>query len=82
MEKMFKVNEKQMARFQEWVTRLNPPDPYEEDCAGTSYFEWHFRSSGIGTEVYVTYDLRNAEATIHLTLGDDGEFLYGTHEEV
>ena len=84
MEKTFKVCRKQMDRFNAWVKELNPPCPYDEDCAGMSFFEWHFRQSGLGDTVYVTCDGEKTpfgRASIDLTLDDDGEFLHGTHEE-
>lgn len=71
--KTFVLNDKQMARFNEWVEKLNPPDPYDEDCVGTSYFEWYFIPSGIGDTVLVRYTLTGER--IDLTLGDDGEFV-------
>lgn len=73
-ERAFKLNAKQLERLNAWFKKLKPPDPYDEDCVGTSYFRYHFQPSGIGDTVHVSYALTGE--ILDLTLGDDGEFIH------
>jgi hypothetical protein len=67
----FTLNDRQTDRLNQWIKLLNPPDPYEEDCCGSSDFEYCFRPSGIGDTVKVRY----GKQEIDLTLDDDGLFV-------
>jgi hypothetical protein len=72
--KTFSINEKQEARFQQWIGHLGRErvsEAVEEDCAVSSPFTWTFNDLGISCLVTV----EGFGETLDLTLDDDGEFL-------
>lgn len=69
----FKLNAKQLERFEKFVKWVKPI--YHEGVAPMSPFIWTFRPGCIGEDVVVYYEDFDG-ASVDLSLDDDGEFLH------